>query len=86
MAPPSAWPDWIRYTLTAMAGVVSTLVVVTLSFADVRANAARGAALEPRVSEHDALIREMKAEATSDRALLVEVRADVKQLLQRVPR
>lgn len=41
--------EWIRYTLSALAGVCVTLVVVTLAFGDVRRDAADGKALEPRV-------------------------------------
>ena len=41
--------EWIRYTLSALAGVAVTLVVVTLAFGDVRRDALDGKALEPRV-------------------------------------
>lgn len=57
MAPPSIWPAWVRYTATAALSGGAVLVAMTLSFADVRANAARGAALESRVrSLEDALM------------------------------
>lgn len=57
MAPPSLWPAWFRYTATAALSAGAVLIAMTLAFADVRTNAAKGAALEPRVrSLEDALM------------------------------
>lgn len=43
------WPAWARYTATATMSAGTVLVIMTLAFADVRTNAATGAALAPRV-------------------------------------
>lgn len=56
----SQWPEWLRYTLTALAGVGAAVVTMTLSFADVRSTAAGADAVtkdhEVRIrADHDAI-------------------------------
>lgn len=46
----SPWPEWIRYTLSALAGAFVAVIAVVKAWAKVKVDAETGAALAPRVT------------------------------------
>lgn len=62
------WPEWLRFTTTAAAGVVVTLVTVTFWVADLRAVAAGAAADNAR---QDAQLKTLESIAQDIRSTLV---------------
>ncbi len=62
------WPEWARFTATAAAGVVATLITVTMWFSDLRAVAAAAAADNAR---QDAQLKALEAIAQDIRGTLV---------------
>lgn len=77
------WPNWARSTLTAAVGFGAGVFAVAIAFADVRALAtnAKGA-----TDDHEVRIRSLESHSADLRALkdqVVELRADIKVLLQR---
>lgn len=51
------WPAWIRYTLTALAGVLTTAVTMTIAFSDV-SHTARDA--KARADDHETRIQRVE--------------------------
>lgn len=80
---PSPWPAWVRHTVSAAMGAGVVLVTVTLWFSDVKANAAKGADLAPRVDTLEKHEAEDRRDAVSLKSLMDEVRSDIKELLRR---
>lgn len=78
--------EWMRYTLTALAGAAAVLVTGTLTFGDVRRDAADAKQatdnLAPRV---DRLEVEVRVDGVNIERRLVGIESDVKELLRRVP-
>lgn len=83
MADRTPWPSWARYTATAALGASTTLVGITLAFGDVKRDAADA---KKGVEQHEPRIQSV--ERITDRwdRDLPEMRADVKELLRRIPK
>ena len=80
----SPWPEWIRYTLTALSGFVLALVGWVRAWSAVKTNADIGAALAPRVQR-----LETKNEVDDERwrnhlAVVDEMRSDLKAIRAKV--
>lgn len=81
------WPEWLRFTMTGLAGALVTLVSLTLAWGDVRRDAsdakAEAEGLRPRV---EALERRKEADVEWRNALdlrLGRIEAKIDRALER---
>ena len=84
----SPWPEWIRYTLSALAGAFVAVIAVVKAWSKVKSDAedAKAATVEhgPRISALETYRARAEAEFSAIMDRVDEMREDLKEILRRL--
>lgn len=84
----SPWPEWIRYTLSALAGAFVAVIAVVKAWSKVKSDAedAKAATIEhgPRIGALETYRARAEAEFSASIARIDEMRDDLKEVLRRL--